>query len=191
MTNMEHHDSKNPNSMFKIVINLMAACIISGLIIATVYSLTYKTAEQNQIELTRLSMQNLVASADEFIEIEGQTDWYEAVKEGQIIAYVVPSESKGYAGSVKLLVAVKPDLTIMNYVIVESKETPGLGDKAAQEPFIGQFPGKKIENLEVVKDPSDTEHILAISGATITSRAVTDAVKKALVEMQEFLQEGK
>jgi electron transport complex protein RnfG len=64
--------------------------------------------------------------------------------------------------------------------ILGHAETPGLGDEIETESFKKQFKGKDIEHLKVLKTET-TEYIQAISGATISSRAVTeDAVKKGV-----------
>lgn len=186
----EKHNG-NGDSIIKIALNLIGACIISGLIIGGVYSLTASTAAEKQIELKNLSLQTLVAGADTYQEIAGKPEWYTALKDGQIIAYIVPAESKGYSGSIKLLVAISPDQKVIKYTILESKETPGLGDKAKEEPFAGQFVGKDLEHLEVTKDPTKTDLIQSISGSTITSRAVTKAVSEAVKEVTVFVQGGK
>lgn len=182
---MSEHTANN-NSICKIALNLTGACLISGMIIALVYFLTADIAVQKQAELNKLSLQSLVAEADEYIPVEGKTGWYIASREGQEIAYVVPGESKGYGGPIKMLVAVGMDGKVLKYTILESKETPGLGDKAAEAPFSGQFAGKSAGNLQVTKDNRDQEAIQAISGATITSQAVTSAVKNAVDEVSKF-----
>lgn len=184
------NDKKDNNSILKIAINLTVACIVSGLIIATVYFFTHDLAVQKAEELKTLALESLITDVDEYTEIPGKTDWYTASTDGEIIAYIVPSESKGYGGTIELLVAVSPEGTVMNYTIVEAKETPGLGDKAAKSPFIDQFPGKTSEQLIVTKNATNTENIQAISGATITSRAVTLGVKNAVDEVNTYLEGG-
>lgn len=182
----EHND--NNNSILKIALNLTLACIISGIIIALVYANTADIAKQKQEELKNLALQSIVQEADEYLPIKGKPGCYTATKGGKVIAYIVPAESKGYAGPVKLLVAVGPDNKVIRYTIIESKETPGLGDKAAQPKFADQFPGKTGAELKVNKDGGTIE---AISGATITSRAVTQAVKNAVDEAASITKGGK
>lgn len=185
---MEH--KSNDSSIFKVAINLIGACIISGLIIGTVYTLTAATAAEKLVEIKNSSLQSLVTEADTIEEIEGKAEWFEAMKDGKLFAYIVPAESKGYAGPVELLVAISPDLKVMKYTITASKETPGLGDKAKEPQFADQFVGKDAEHLEVTKDPSKTELIQSISGSTITSRAVTKAVREAVEEVTAYAEGG-
>lgn len=178
------------DSVLRIALNLTAACLISGLFIAGTYFLTNDTAVQKAAELKTLTLQSMVTEADSYKDVPGKTDWYIASKAGKIIAYIVPAESKGYGGAIKMLVAVTPDGLVKNFNILDSKETPGLGDKASKPQFSGQLLGKSAEHLTVTKDPSDKEDIMAISGATITSRAVTLGVKNAVAEVAQFVKEG-
>jgi electron transport complex protein RnfG len=188
MSGHEHKDS----GVLAIALNLTAACAISGVILATVYVLTKDTAEKAEIELKNSSMRKLVPEAAEFkkLEIEEEVpghglkklDCYECLAKdaSKPMAYIIPSEPKGYGGSINMLVAIAPDERVMNYTILSANETPGLGDKAGVPPFSSQFKGKDLAHLKVVKDPSDKEDILAITGATISSKAVTLGVKTAL-----------
>ncbi|KGP75818.1 RnfABCDGE type electron transport complex subunit G [Desulfosporosinus sp. Tol-M] len=189
---MAQEHTGNNNSILKIALNLICACLISGLIIAVVYTLTASTAAAKQDELKEDSLKSLV-TADNFQAIEGKPEWSAALKDGQTIAYIVPAESKGYSGAIKLLVAISPDQKVIKYSILESKETPGLGDKAKDEPFAGQFTGKSVEQLDPLEDVTKTSEngkIQAISGSTITSRAVTKAVQEAVEEVTVFVQGG-
>jgi len=178
------HDDNS--SIFKIALNLAIACLVSGLIIAGVNFVTADAAVQKAAEMKNASMKALVQDADKFNPVEGREGWYKAEKNGKDIAYVVPSESKGFEGHMQLLVVVTDDGKVLNYDIISHKETPGLGDKANHEPFKSQFIGKTLENLQVVKDPSEKDKIQAMTGATISSKAVTAAVKKAVEEVVEF-----
>lgn len=189
LASSKNHSSQK-DSIIKIAINLTGACVISGLIIAGTYFFTNDTAVQKEAELKNLTLKSMVIEADSYQPITGKTDWYSASKDGQTIAYIVPAESKGYGGAMKLLVAVTPDGLVKNFNILESKETPGLGDKAAKPQFSEQLLGKSATQLIVTKDPGNKEGIMAISGATITSRAVTLGVKNAVDEVAYFVKEG-
>ncbi|MDD2233596.1 MAG: FMN-binding protein [Desulfitobacteriaceae bacterium] len=182
------HSNKN-DSILKIALNLLGACIISGIIIGSLYTATNDIAVAKQEELKTASLQSMVADADEYKEIEGKEEWFAAMKDGQAIAYIVPAESRGYAGAIELLVAVTPDHKVMKYIIVESKETPGLGDKAKEEPFVNQFIGKGADELdpdEAVTKTNEKGKIQSIAGSTITTRAVTKAVYEAVEAVAAF-----
>jgi len=177
----EHNDS-----ILTIALNLTAACLISGVIIAGTYFVTAPVAAQKAVETRQKAMQTLVPQADKFQEVEGKTEWFAAEKGGKTIAYVVPSETKGYGGTIQLLVAVDDNGKVIDYSTVKANETPGLGDRATKSPFKDQFAGKTSANLVVTKDPSNKTDIQAMTGATISSKAFTKAVKQAVDEVVQF-----
>jgi len=108
--------------------------------------------------------------------------FYLATKDGQAVGCAVKTyTTKGYSGRFDLMVGFKPDGSINKIVVLEQKETPGLGSKMKdakfQDPFIalniGTLPGQQ---LKVKKDGGTID---AISAATITSRAFCDGIQKA------------
>jgi Na+-translocating ferredoxin:NAD+ oxidoreductase subunit G len=175
------HNEKH-YSIFEIASNLALACLFAGILIAAVYFVTAPIAAEKRIMLNNQAMKALVKDADTFEkvnEMEHMESWYRAKKNNEVIAFVVPGESKGYGGSIKMLVAITPDGKVIDYTIMAHNETPGLGDNAQKEPFRSQFFGKDETKLVVVKDPTNKDNIQALTGATITSKAVTKAVKEA------------
>lgn len=183
----EHQDN---NSIFKIALNLTIACLISGCIIAGTYFITADTAVKASLKMRDETMKTMVEGSTSIKEIDGKDGWYEVYKDSDLLGYIVPSDTRGYGGTMELLVAVDKDLKVITFKIVTSKETPGLGSNASEEPFTSQFVGKTEEHLTVTKDPSDTEDVQAISGATISSKAVTLGVKNAVEEMKAYLEGG-
>lgn len=183
---MEGAHIKKEYSIFQVAINLIITCLASGLILGLVYYVTAPIAAEKKEIAKQQSMRSLVSDADNFKAVPGKDQWFTAEKDGKVIAYVVPGESKGYGGEIKMLVAVKPSGEVIDYSITTSNETPGLGDNASKEPFRGQFKDKKEANLVVTKDASDKDEIQAMTGATISSKAVTLAVKNAVHEVTEL-----
>ncbi len=104
---------------------------------------------------------------------------YPAKEGDKPVAFAVRTFSpKGYGGNVWIMVGFLPDGTINNVAILEHKETPGLGSKMSTPGFKDQFMGKnpKTFKLKVKKDGGDVD---AISGATISSRAFSQATELA------------
>jgi len=183
------HTDHNNNSMFKITLNLTMAALLAGIIIAIVYYFTAPIAEVQRIKMKEQSMKDLVPDAASFIEIDGKHEWFKAEKDGKVIAYLVLTHQKGFDGHIKLFVAATPEKKIIGYKVLSHKETPGLGDVAFKPKFASQFTGKGVESLELVKIQEEGK-ITAITGATITSRAVTTAVKNVLTELDAYLSQG-
>lgn len=104
---------------------------------------------------------------------------------GQDAGYVMTCSAKGYGGEVELALGIDNEGTVKGIRITScSNETPGLGQNSAKEDWNGQFIGMTTgQEVAVVKDntgSTESGTINAISGATITSRAVTRAVDGAL-----------
>lgn len=101
---------------------------------------------------------------------------------GSVLGYVITSHSDdSYSGVVKISVGIKEDGSINGIEFLEISDTPGLGLKAKEPVFKGQYAGKNTESLTVTKSGNAGDgEIDAISGATITSSAVTNAVNAAL-----------
>jgi electron transport complex protein RnfG len=177
-------------SIVDIAMNLFFACIISGLILAGTYYLTAPIAAQKAEDMKNDAMKTLVKEADSFVPVKDKKDWFEAQKGGQTIAYVVPGESKGYGGEIKMLVAVSLDGKVIDYDILKHNETPGLGDNANKDPFKSNVLGKGTEGLEVTKDPAKQNLVQSITGATISSKAVVKGIREAVETVQEY-SEGK
>lgn len=102
--------------------------------------------------------------------------------EKKVIGYVFSvTNPEGYGGDIQLSVGIKNDGTVNGYEVLSISETAGLGMKATESEFKDQFKGKKAEKLEVVKTGAKEEQqIDAISGATITSTAVTKEINACL-----------
>ena len=91
---------------------------------------------------------------------------------------VIGSSEKGFSGLIKVMVGFQPNGSIKNIVVLEQKETPGLGTKMKDEKFIAQFRDKdpSLFDLRTRKDGGDVD---ALTGATITTRAFGEATQLA------------
>jgi len=93
----------------------------------------------------------------------------------------------GYVGSIRLLVGIDAQGRLIGVRALEHRETPGLGDKIEREKsnWIAQFEGRQLaaSNWQLQRDGGDFDHI---SGATITSRAVLNAIRRTLELQQDY-----
>lgn len=108
---------------------------------------------------------------------------------GALLGYVITSHSDdSYGGTVELSVGIKADGSISGIEFLAISDTPGLGLKAKEPAFKDQYNGKSAESLTVTKsgNAGDAE-INAISGATITSSATTNAVNAALYYVHHYM----
>ncbi|PIE39277.1 MAG: electron transport complex subunit RsxG [Gammaproteobacteria bacterium] len=129
----------------------------------------------------------LPAAADgSLLKLKQNRDIYRARNaQGQVIAVILPVRAPdGYSGDINALVAIAADLTVLGVKVISHRETPGLGDKidTRKSSWIGQFTGKNPNNpaptqWAVQKDGGSFDQL---TGATISSRAVVNAVRDAL-----------
>jgi Na+-translocating ferredoxin:NAD+ oxidoreductase subunit G len=114
---------------------------------------------------------------------------YRARQAGQTVALIFEAQANdGYAGKIKLLIALRADGSIAGVRVTQHKETPGLGDyieprkdKNKERPWISQFTGLSLTNTlekawRVKKDGGQIDYY---AGATVSPRAIAKAVHKA------------
>jgi len=170
--------------VIRLVAVLTVVCVLAGLSLSYVSEATEEArAYQDRLEL--LNSLNMVLPEhdnepdNDAVIIDGIT-YYVSKKDGEIngVAFATSSD-KGYSGTIRVMMGIKPDGEIITIGILEQKETPGLGTKITEDWFLDQYKGKSLENARwaVKKDGGDFEQI---SGATISPRAVTSAVRTGL-----------
>ena len=178
---------KNREDIIKPVGVLLAICIIIPLALSVTNKVTVKKIAELEAANSKKNMQSLI-DADNFEECEnGEITYYAAINGGKTAAYIFTESSKGYGGDVSVMTAIKPDGTVAGIAILDvSGETPGLGQNAAKESFFSQYIGLKM-GVSVLKNGAKAENneVDAVTGATITSTAVTRAVNKALDDFEK------
>ena len=193
------------NKIVKNTLILTAITVIAGSALGLVYEVTKAPIAQAQAEAKQEACQTVFPEADSFEEMEVDADAavkaietmgtnatvdevYAAKMGSDNAGYVVTTTDKdGYGGSIQISVGIMNDGTVNGISILSISETAGLGMRATELEFYGQYAGKAADKFYVSKDGGEGEAIDAISGATITSRAVTGAVNTALGYYQNAL----
>lgn len=196
------------SGFMKDAFTLFAITLISGVALGAVYEVTKEPIAQATIAANNATYKEVFAEADSFEELTdiditainaelaggefgnvGLTSVLAAKDAaGTDLGYVVNSYSNdSYGGKVSISVGLKDGGSITSIGFLEINDTPGLGLKAKEPAFKDQYIGKAAEKLSVVKGggAGDAE-INAISGATISSNAVTNAVNAALYFNQNY-----
>ncbi|MFQ7748735.1 MAG: RnfABCDGE type electron transport complex subunit G [Eubacteriales bacterium] len=139
-----------------------------------------KIAEQQALKAEE-SRRIVLDSADSF-EAQDNGEYYAGIKDGQTVGYVFETESKGYGGTVRVMTGISSEGEITGVVVLSHSETPGLGANAEKEDFRNQYKQAAPESgIEIVKYQTPAEgQIEAMTGATITTKAVTQAVNQAV-----------
>lgn len=179
------------NSSKKIVslgLILFTITAITGLLLGFVHGITAGPIQKTQERLKTEALAGALPEADSFSPLEivpGSNEMIREVQEGkngdEWVGNCISVTTKGYAGPIEIVVGITSAGELRAIRILNQSETPGLGAKAPLPPFSGQFDNKKVEKMTVVKSPpAAPDQIQAISGATITSEAVTTGVNAAL-----------
>lgn len=182
----------NKESNYSAVISVTITALLAGFILSFVYSSFEKDIVANNQKAVLEGVKIAIEGAS---KIEGPlTDkstfpYYIGYKEnGDIAGYAVLSYASGYNGDNKVLVGFNSNVSeITAIIITEQSETPGLGAKIVALEFRNQFKGKStVIPISLVKGASPEtlaeDEISAISGATISSTSVVNAVNKAREE---------
>jgi electron transport complex protein RnfG len=182
--------------IIKITLNLVVIYVIGGLILAVVHATTSPVRYKNNVIAEQKALKLLIPDADKIDKLgdweshERHAQYWIAKKGNDTIGYIVQSFGKGYSSYIKTLIAVDKDFKVQKIEILDEKETPGLGDEVETPSFKSQFKGKDLDHLKVLKTDT-TEYIQAITGATISSRAVTeDAVRNGVQFLKDTIQGG-
>jgi electron transport complex protein RnfG len=168
----------------KLGLTLFLFTAIAALILAYSNGVTAPEIAKVEEQIKNEARMEILPSADTFevVEgIEGAQEVYAGVAGGETVGYTLNMVSSGYGGDLEVAVGISNDGTVSGIKILKHAETPGLGANAKNPSFSDQYKGKSVNTMiEVVKTPPTAdEEIQAITGATITSRAVTKAVNEA------------
>jgi electron transport complex protein RnfG len=179
-----------PAGVPTVALNLMWAATLSGLILAVLNFFTQPIRERNEAEFKEMARAAVLPEASRFEPIPGFApgpEWFRGLADdGELAGYVVPVKNRGYEGHIEMLLGVDLSLAIVDFKLLKHRETPGLGAKAVDPEFHDRFKGRKADQLEVSKK-AEPDKILAITGATITSKAIADAFAERLGELETLV----
>ncbi|MCH5315112.1 MAG: RnfABCDGE type electron transport complex subunit G [Eubacterium sp.] len=200
--------AKNKSGIIKNTLVLVIVTFVAILALAVVNQVTMEPIAQAEIDARNEVYKAVYADANSFTEVENTQKLLEespallaekgfdgcsindvlavtdatGTVEGYVIAATSPS---GYGGDVQIAIGIK-DGVITGFDVVSNSETAGLGSRCTDDEFTSQFDGKPVTQLEYTKTgATEPNQIDAISGATITTNAVTQAVNSAIVFYQE------
>ncbi|AEB75439.1 RnfABCDGE type electron transport complex subunit G [Clostridium botulinum] len=205
---MENQNSSKEILMLGLKLFIITA--IAGLILGWAHKVTLAPINEQNIKTNNEAMNEVLPSAKEFAKIAaqevqpGEKVEKQLSKENPIVevnkgqnsgteaGYAIKVATKGYGGLIEMMVGISKEGKVEGIKILAHTETPGLGAKAPEPGFADQYKGKSIDKpLEVVKgDASGDNQISAITGATITSKAVTKGVNDAVEYYNKELKGG-
>ncbi len=179
---------KNANSMPRLIIVLFLISAITALLLGLVDYITRDRIAEIKDEKTNAALSEVMPAGETFEKLDAEVSAKEvscvyAAKSGDDLAgYVVETVVSGSQGNIDMVVGVGLDGAVTGVAIIDMSETSNLGSKAADADWRAQFVGVSSEQA-VSKDGGDID---ALTGATITSRAVTNGVNIALATAAEL-----
>ncbi len=190
---------------------LTAFTLVLGFVLGLVYGITKEPIAAADMAKAQAAYKEVFETAESFeeyaafdkeeaaslMEENGFSDEITAVQvakdgSGSDLGYVITVMAKdGSQANITFSVGIANDGTVNGYSITSIAETPGLGDKAKNPEFSGQFAGKQAEKFEIVKQaPASDSEIESISGATITSKAMANGVNACMAYFRNVLEGG-
>jgi len=192
--------SKKESTFLNMTITLFAITIIAGVSLGFINDITEQPIKDakiakktNALKLVLPDFNNKIVESVKLVNHELAKDSIEIYPgfqdEKHVGTAIIGSSEKGYSGLVKIMVGFEPNGSIKNIVVLEQKETPGLGTKMKDDKFLRQFRGKNLAEYDV-KPTKDGGDVDALTGATITTRAFGEATQMAYDVYKENQQEN-
>lgn len=163
-------------------IALFVICLAATLLLSLTNAVTADRIDVVQKAAADRARLLVCPDAADFTEKEGyeNAEVYEALQaDGTLSGYAVTTSGKSYGGTIEVMTGFDTEGRITGVQILTIEDTPGLGMNAKKETFRDQFNGRTAGDLTVSKTASLETEVQAITGATITSTAVTKCVNEA------------
>ena len=165
--------------------------IVIIILISIVVSLNIYARRASDIpSAIQIELQDIMPEAGVFKKATEPFLYYEAYKKDKLIGHCfyttdVAPEEQGFSGPIKILVALDQRRDIENLKVLSHNETPEYADGITKGGFLDQFKGKGAKNKFIVGEDID-----AVTNATISSKAVSNILKRCILKMQQVLGGG-
>ncbi|MBI5560635.1 MAG: RnfABCDGE type electron transport complex subunit G [Deltaproteobacteria bacterium] len=194
--------ASKPGSM--IVVLTVTSVVVGGLL-AGFFHLVQPRIEENRIAEERRAIFAVLPGSERYDTIEKEIPTVkgknEAVrifkgldKEGGTVGYAFIAQGAGFQGTIKMMVGLNAgSKKLFGMNVLDQVETPGLGNKISEERFTGQFKNLSIEpRIEYLKNknPEKPNEVQAVTGATISSRAVVNGINNRVKTILGILASG-
>ena len=186
----------------KMVVVLTIVGLLSGGFLTAVYQKTAPEIERQAQESLRRAIFVVLPEAVDYEEVRLAEDvLYQGLdKKGRQIGWAFLAEGSGFQGKIKLMIGIDQDLNKLQSIeVLESIETPGLGGEITKDDFKRQFQGlnmkKKIKLIKGARpkhvDGVGRVSVQAITGATISSKAIVEIIEQRVAAIKQMLRERK
>jgi len=170
-------------NILKLSAVLIIIATVSGTILGIIYTVTKEPiAKQVKLEEEK-ALKAIFPKATSFNLTTGKDNYtyYEVYIKNKLIGYALDASGKGFSSIIKIKIGLNLDKRIKDIKIIKQGETPGLGTRIKRKKFTDQFTNKTLKQVLLKKDSSKGT-IDALTGATISSRAVSEAMQKSITE---------
>lgn len=173
--------SKNAKFIIKLALILFTISAVCVFALALCNNLTKDTIYKINLENEEVARKEVLeAEVFEKSDFDGEEEVYIGKNGDETVGYAIKVSPKGFGGNIDMMVGIDAEGKVSGISIINILETPGLGSKANDDKFLSQYVSLS-DNIKVIKSGIAKENeINAISGATVTSTAVTDGVNEAL-----------
>ncbi|SHJ81974.1 RnfABCDGE type electron transport complex subunit G [Paramaledivibacter caminithermalis] len=189
--------------IIKLGLILLLVCVVAAFALAVTNELTKDQIASQREKASEEARKAILPNADSFKSLEEIdkdkfneilsnndkiAEVFAGYKSDSIVGYTFKTLPSGYGGTVEVMTGIDIEGTISGVRVGNHQETPGLGANAELPDFYDQYKDKSIDKeIEVSKvEPTKDNEIQAISGATITSNAVTSGVNIAINTFKEI-----
>lgn len=166
--------------------SLFVICFITTLLLCSTNILTKDSIKSQEIQASESAKKLVLQSADSFEAATSNNGSFEYFigmdKNKNVVGYVFSTQAKGYSGTVEVMTGINTDSQIENVTVLSHNETPGLGANITKDNFLNQFNSNVSQGyFSITKNtPYNDREVEAVTGATISSTAVTKAVNEAV-----------
>lgn len=182
------------NNSIKEFLVLPILCIITAFLVAGTYMITKDTIESSEKAKMNTLRQQVLPDADSFQQKDYNIDnTNNSLKDAQVFiadnkaGVAIQTTVKGYGGDLTVMTGIGADGKVVGVKVVSSNATVGLGTKAETDTFTSQFVG--VDKIFVLGATSGDGTVVAVSGATISSKAMLASVNAAK-EIYEQIKEA-
>jgi len=177
---------------FKIIVVLTLSALLSGAVLAWFNQFTEARVIENRLAELRKSLSEVVPGMTRYDDLVRERNFalYKVWAGDSVAGYAVEAVGNGYQDKIRVLFGVAPDFSrIYALRVLDQKETPGLGARITEPWYLKGWKNRAATLLVLVKgrEATKSNEIQAITGATITSRAVVSIVNKGLVRAKKEL----
>ena len=164
------------------VVFLAIIVTVSVVLLIGVNSLTSSIVESRRVEEITGILEKIFPEMSQY-ELEDEV--YIIYQDNEKVGYAFKASGSGYSGDIDIVVGLDNSFGIKGISILSQTETPGVGSKITESSFTDQFKGLSVSDIAL---KSEGGKIDAITGASISSRAVVEAIQEKMVEIIDTLE---